>query len=221
MKIARIALLPLVSVMAISSGARAQEDSPIDRPGLDVGLRLGFASPFGKLAGDLGGGPTSISDYLSGTIPLALELGYRINADFTLGMLFQYAFGLTKNCGPGESCSASDIRLGLEGLYRIQNESQFIPWFGVGFGYEWLSLGVSSGGESVSVGFRGFEFVTLQAGGDYRLSPYFSLGPFVSFSLGQYDTASAEMGASSGSRDIPNKDMHEWLQFGMKGTFNL
>jgi len=68
MKITRIAPLPLVFVMAISSSARAQEDSLMDRPGLDVGLRLGYAAPFGKL-----GGVVNMSDFFSGAIPLVLN----------------------------------------------------------------------------------------------------------------------------------------------------
>jgi hypothetical protein len=212
MKITRIAPLPLVFVMAISSSARAQEDSLMDRPGLDVGLRLGYAAPFGKL-----GGVVNMSDFFSGAIPLVLELGYRINANATIGILFQYAFALTKNCDPGASCSGSVIRLGLEGLFHIPVEGPFVPWLGLGTGYEWLSLD-ESGSTGGSVTVEGFEFLNLQAGGDYRLSPYFSLGPFVSFSLARYDSGSTSSGAGG---EIRGKAIHEWLQFGMKGTFNL
>ena len=42
---------------------------------------------------------------------------------------------------------------------------------------------------NMSIGANGFEFLTLQGGGDYRSSPQFSLGPFASLSLARYSTA--------------------------------
>jgi hypothetical protein len=41
--------------------------------------------------------------------------------------------------------------------------------------------------------------------------------------LGQYGTLSASAGGQSGSPDIPsgNQALHEWLLFGLKGTFGL
>jgi hypothetical protein len=236
MKSLVVGLITLVIGAAVGSGARAYEapsneeysppddnkSSPLDRPGLDFALRLGFAYPFGKLAGSMGGASTDISEVLSGTIPLGLELGYRINSIATVGLLFQYAFGLTKNCDPGLSCSGSDVRLGIEGLFHIPvDEGPFVPWLGLGAGYEWLSLDVSANGTDMSTGFHGFEFVNLQVGVDYRIRPRVSLGPFVSLSLARYDTVTGESGGNSGSADIPDKALHEWLQFGMKATFNL
>src|SRR5262245_10067895 len=59
-----------------------------DKPGFDFGLRLGYGLPLGNTAGD-----NKLSEGVSGVIPVVLEAGYRVNADFTVGALFQYGFG--------------------------------------------------------------------------------------------------------------------------------
>jgi len=43
------------------------------------------------------------------------------------------------------------------------------------------------------------------------------VGPFLSFSVGKYGSASA----GGTSADIPMTAFHEWLQIGVRGTFNL
>jgi hypothetical protein len=227
-----MAFIPLVLGMAVGSGARAQEAPPneeetrphedappmerlriedetlpFNRPGVDVGLRLGFAYPFGKAVGS-----AAMSDAFQGAFPIVAELGYRINGSITFGALFQYAFTLPK-CDPGASCSASVVRLGLEGLYRIPVEGAFVPWLGMGAGYEWLSMAESGNSGSL----RGFELLTLQAGADYRINPYLTLGPFVSFSLAVYNSGSD----NEASGDVADTSLHEWLQIGLKVTCNF
>ena len=210
------AVLTLAIGMALSSGARAQD--PMDRPGLDIAVRFGFAYPFGKVTGDPGDG---LSQGFSGAVPIVLEAGYRINAYVTVGVLAQLGYALvaenqTTGCGGSVSCSGSVMRLGIEALFRIPVEGPVVPWLGVGTGYEWLSIDASGYGATDSVGAHGFELATLQGGGDFHISSSFSLGPFVSFSLARFDTATG-----TDSADIQNKALHEWLQIGLKGTFSL
>ena len=172
---------------------------------------------------------TTSSDFLSGAIPVVLEAGYRLNADFTVGALFQYGFARIKSgnafdCSgaSGVDCSARILRLGIEAIYNLNLGTPVTPWVGLGTGYEWFSFSASGPGGEASAGARGFEFVTLHAGGDYRLAPNFALGGFVSFSLAQYATTSVELpGAPSTSMDITDKRMHEWLQLGVRGRFGI
>jgi opacity protein-like surface antigen len=212
---------PPVAPPPVAQQPASQTQSPLDQPGLDLGVRLGYALPFGNT-----GGEQKLSDGFSGVIPLVLEAGYRINANFTVGALFQYGLAQVKenantNCGGAVSCSGSVVRLGVEALYNFNLDMPLTPWAGIGTGYEWLSLSQSAGGQSASSGTRGFEFVTLHAGGDYRVTPQFALGPFLSFSIARYSTASIEGGGMSMSGDITDKKMHEWLQIGVRGRFGI
>jgi hypothetical protein len=213
----------LLLTVAAAAPARAQMPPPVasaqpgmtsivERPGFDFGLRLGYALPMGSVAQNV-----DLSTGLSGAIPLVLEAAYRFTPNLSAGALFQYAIAQTKNCDPGASCSASVVRIGIEGIYNMRMNTALDPWFGAGIGYEWLNISESGAGTNVDGDVHGFEFLTLQGGGDYRLAPQFALGPFVSFSIGQYATASS----GSQSADIQNTAIHEWLQLGVRGTFNL
>ena len=157
-----------------------------------------------------------------------LEVGYRLNANFTVAALFQYGFAQINSGGPidcsgtpGIDCSASIMRLGIEAIYNLNLAAPLTPWVGIGTGYEWFSYSVSGGGQSGSVGARGFEFVTLHAGGDYFAAPNFAIGPFLSFSLAQYANVSGEAPGMSIDMEITDKSMHQWLQMGVRGRFGL
>ena len=193
-----------------------------DAPGVDFGARVGYGLPFGNTSGT-----DKLSDGTSGVIPLVLEVGYRVNANFTIGGLFQYGFMQVKEnsstgCGGGLDCSGSIVRLGIEAIYNLNLDATMSPWVGIGTGSEWFSITESASGPSASGNARGFEFVTLHAGGDFRLASQFALGPFVSLSIAEYTNASAEIpGFPTMTMDLTDKKLHEWLQFGVRGRFGI
>jgi hypothetical protein len=92
-------------------------------------------------------------------------------------------------------------------------DASFAPWVGVGIGYEVTSMTASLAGASASTDFSGFEFVNLQLGGDFKVGSNFALGPYVALSVAQYSSVGGVTGFEKGT--------HEWLQFGLKGTFDL
>jgi len=169
----------------------------------------------------------NLGDDLSAVLPLWLDLGYRINPNIYVGAFFQYAFGFINSdqnpqCSQmGTSCSASNIRLGVNVHYHISPGQPFDPWFGLGVGYDWLLVGVSMPGLNADVTDRGFEFANLQLGGDFMVSPTFRCGPFVSFSLGEYRSIKVSAGGTSTSMGLSDKGLHEWLLFGFKGAFDI
>ena len=212
---------PAATPPPVAQQTAAATGSVFEQPGFDFGVRLGYALPMGNTSGS-----EKLSDGVSGAIPVVLEAGYRLTPNFTIGALFQYGLaqikdGDTTGCGSGIDCSGSVIRLGVEGIYNLNLGTALTPWVGIGAGYEWFSITASAGGQSASVSAKGFEFATLHAGGDVRVAPNFALGPFLSFSLAQYASASLEGGGMSMSMDIDQKSMHEWLQIGVRGRFGI
>jgi hypothetical protein len=188
-----------------------------------VGARLGYAMPFGDAVKD-----GRLSDVLGGAFPFQLDLGYAVHPDVTVGAFFSYAFGrlgedAADECSAfGLDCSARVIRAGVRGQLSFWAESPaFAPWAGLGVAYEWASLSQSGGGVDRSLGYRGFEFVELELGADYRPNARVRVGPFVSGSLGQYQSATVEVGGSSDSGAIPGKGLHLHLTFGVRGQFEL
>jgi outer membrane protein W len=194
---------------------------------IKLGLRLGYAIPSGKVFGDnntVGGQPltsTKLSDLVSGGVPIQLDAGYMVTDNILVGLYGQYAFVSEKNCDTGADCSAHDIRLGVQAQYHIMPDQFVDPWLGIGVGYEWLSDSESAGGVSQDTTLKGLEFLNLQGGADFQAASAFTVGPFLSLSLGQYASLSTSGPLANLSGSLDNKALHEWITIGAKGTFGL
>jgi len=225
-----------VSVASFSSIAVAQEEAPVAPPrasaeaprgtggALELALRTGYGIPLGhtgKVAGDTT--DDKLSSTIKGEIPLWLDVGYRFNPEMYLGLSFQYAFGLMADgqCPSGVDCSVSDLRLAANFMYHVTPQQPADLWLGLGVGYEWLELSASAQGQSASESGSGFEFANLQAGVDIAATPTFALGPFVSFSMGEYRSVSLSGPGISMDSDVTSKSLHEWLIFGVRGVLDL
>jgi hypothetical protein len=217
-----LAAVCLLGGLSLTGVARAQSARPLDSPGIDLGVRVGYAIPFGDISGDAGNG---LASRVSSAVPLILELGYRFDAALTLGAFFQYGFLQVNDnfCGANGDCSGSVIRLGLQGLYHIDLGRMFVPWVGLGTGYEWGSINATNPLGNGSESANGWEFLTLQAGGDVSLppAPQIAVGPYVSFSIARYGSGSGRIGNITFSGDFTNPAVHEWLQLGVRGRFGL
>jgi len=201
------AMPPPVATTAAGVGA-----SVTDQPGASLSARLAYAIPMGSLAQG-----STLSDGISGGIPIVIEAAYRFNRNFSAGLAGQYAYMMAKDCPTGASCSATDYQLFVEGIYNARMGSTIDPWVGLGIGWEKLSLSESAGGYSQSADASGWGLATLQVGGNFLAAPQVEVGPFLSLSVGKYGSASS--GNYSG--DITMTAFHEWLQLGVRGTFNL
>jgi len=193
----------------------------INFKGLEFSLGLGYGPPIGDMVKGTNGDGVALGDTISRQIPLSFGFGYRTGPAFAFGIALAYAPLTAKNCDPGASCTASDLRVGLEGRLHFAAQQPFDPWLSFGVGYEVLSLSESrdvTGGSTL----EGFD-VDLQLGGDIRIGKLFALGPFVGLRLGKYRSASITSSANHASADIPdgNQATHGWLTFGLRGTFSI
>src|SRR5450432_597419 len=108
------ALVAGVLVFSAAGSAFAQDGK------FKLGLRLGYAVPSGKVSGDTTvAGVTvpgvKLSDGISGQVPIWIDAGYMVTPNILVGLYGQYGFAQTKNCEAGASCSAHDIRFGVQG----------------------------------------------------------------------------------------------------------
>jgi hypothetical protein len=182
---------------------------------VSLGLRVGYAPAMGDAAKD-----APLKDAIKSQIPIQLDALYKVTKDIGVGGYFSYGFGQIGTAvkdvcdADGISCSVSSMRLGIQGAYTFnQVKAPLVPWAAVGLGYEWMTLKGSAGGVSADATTTGFEFLNLQVGGDYAVTPQFAVGPYVQFSVGQYSKVESE--------SITEKGMHEWLGFGVRGKFDL
>jgi hypothetical protein len=201
MKKFTVACIAFAAVTAVAGSAAAE--------GLELGARLGYGIPMGDAAKD-----SKLSDGVKSMIPIWIDAGYRIDENLFAGVYFQYGLvQLKEDCPEGIDCSANNMRFGIQGQYHIMPAESFDPWLGLGIGYEMASAKFGDLETSTS----GFEFLNVQAGGDFAVAEGVGIGPFLSFSLGQY--SKAKVGDTSG--DIEEKAMHQWLVLGVRGTFQL
>ena len=224
-------LLALTAILATvaAPSARAETGS-----GLSLGLRAGYGVPLGS-AGD----GSSLNQLTAGAVPIQLDVGYRLDEHWLAGGYFGW--------GPARIASAAkrtlaaqgatDVgghavqRLGLQGIYTFLPEARFAPWAGLGLGYEWTRyasarLNTATGTADAEIGMGGFEAI-VQVGGDYRLSRGFTIGPFATLSFGQFRNHVSDVDVKSGTvadpgtTSVSSKGIHEWLQLGVRGTFEL
>jgi hypothetical protein len=194
----------------------------VNLEGFALSIALGYGTPTGDAMKDSSGTSLAMSDVISEQIPFVLGVGFRTNPLFSVGLALQYAPVTTKNCDTGSSCSSSDTRLGVEGRFHFAADQMFSPWISFGLGYEWFSLS-ETGANTFDMTFKGLDF-EFQVGGDFRVSPTFTLGPYLGYRVGTFDSASiSSPGSSDASADIPDASQasHGWLTFGLRSAFTL
>jgi hypothetical protein len=197
--------------------------------GFEIGGRLGYGVPLGE--GDEG---SDLDTLVAGTIPVWFDIGGRVTPELMIGGYLQLAPAIVSDdvsgCDTnGVDCSLVDIRIGAQLQYHLSPRSETDPWIGAGIGYEWLifSASVDELDTSLTSTVHGFEFGMLQGGVDFKLGDSAALGPFFSFSIGQYDRANVSCDGAGcdaddeGSTEFEDKALHQWLVFGLRGTFVL
>ncbi|MCP3162421.1 outer membrane beta-barrel protein [Myxococcus qinghaiensis] len=212
--------------------------------GFALGLSLGYGAPYGELGSTTEDAEETgkVSDLVTGVIPIQLEAGYFFNPNVYLGATFQYGIASLNtdesDCedqgGVSVTCSASQLRLGVNLAYHFNVTPKIDPWVSVGVGYEFLNTSVKGeqDGESITAkaSVKGFEFIAAQVGLDYRISPKFSVGPFATVTAGQYSTATVSLESSEEipggeeleeSEDFETKKIHGFIYGGVRAQYRF
>jgi opacity protein-like surface antigen len=215
-------VLPLAVALLLSlSTAAFADEQPAAAPpagevsptGPRVGVRTGVGLPIGSAFAGSGG----LSDTIAAYVPLRLDVGYRIERHFYVGIDGQVAAIIPNGCTGGFRCSGTSTRVGVMVAYHLLPTKVFDPYLGIGIGYEVLHTSRSFGDASVDITARGFELIDAELGADLRLGRAWRIGPVVSGSLGRY-TSVAVNGTTSTDFDTLQ---HAWINIGVRGAFDL
>lgn len=241
-------LVAALAAVALPTASHAQ---------FSLGFRLAYTPAMGdaykfKATGDptIDGTSAKMSDGVSSQIPLQVEAAYRFTPQIAAGAYASYGFGdggpsfasaavgqdFCSAGGGGVSidCSSRIYRLGVQGTFAFTMVSpMFVPWAGVGLGWEWsrAKAEISGGGfgGSFEENLDGFEF-SLQGGGEWKIGRVFALGPYIQYSIGQYSDGEMKMSGFGGLglpdqsvkfSDFADTTLHEWLSIGVRGKFDL
>jgi hypothetical protein len=173
-----------------------------------LGVRAGYALPSGDVQQS-----APMKNSISSNIPVQVDAGMSVLGLLSLGVYGSY--GRTaiasdlKNASvcAGVSCSGQSLRFGVQANLRPPVVLNSL-WGGVFAGLEQQQLTVASG----DVKYRGWE-AGLQAGWDFSVLPFIKIGPFASYSFGQFVSASGT--------EIGTKAQHTALTFGLRGLFDF
>jgi hypothetical protein len=230
-----LAALLAVALLAPPALASAQYDpSAPPRPGggvvrgpgpqgITFSARLGYGIPSGPISDE---GDGALDDLVDWKVPLWVEVGFRFNPQVWGGLYLELASTSVNDafCLPGRSCDASDIRFGLDLQLHLRPYRPIDPWIGIGFGVEVLRAeAFDLGANDISeFSYAGLELPLLEGGVDVALSPYVSMGPYVSWSLGTFTSFRVETpGLSDIDGRIDDRALHSWFEVGVKGTLKL
>jgi hypothetical protein len=213
------------AVPPVSAESNLAEGAPLGPPpahvGFQLGIRTGFALPFGNVDG--GSGDT-MNNFFSGQVPFLFDVGGKPLPWLFLGGYLGVGVGGTAGtldsvCStPGVTCATATVRVGIEAIAYINAGEKVSPWVGYGIGFESSAIGISAPNGDSSVAASGPEFARFMGGVDFRLTKGFGIGPFVDFSIGEYTHLQTDTPNTTASGSLESKSVHEWLALGVRGV---
>jgi len=207
-----------------------------EKRGFEIGLRAGIGLGIGAaLHSARTNEDIKLVDQGNIDVPFTLEAGFRLDPRLYLGAWGNWTWISPRKDSKSfcteqaDSCSASLMVLGAQVRFHPMPEMKFDPWISLGAGYEWAFDKATAGPVEAKSSFRGFQWMNLSVGGDYMVASRFTLGPYLSGSIGQWAnynrdvTGAGPLSVSShGSvEDIGEKRIHSWISVGIRGAYTL
>lgn len=204
---------------ATDSGVTEPGEKDDGEEGPEFAVRAGYATALGRVER---GEP--IRNSMAGAIPLWVDVGYRLNQSWFVGVYGHYGLGIDSATSVSDcsSCQHTWVRFGAQAQYRWLLDRTRALWVGLGVGRESLNTSIDqqlSSSRSVT----GWELLNLQFGCDFRPTTGLSLGPYFSLSFDAYteknercgdnDCPRAERNVTSG---LDQSGVHSWVNAGMR-----
>lgn len=184
-------------------GEGGSEGQPEEPRRFQGALRLGYSRPIGAFRFT---DNHSISDGISGAVPVIIDVGFRFQSSWYLGVFGGIVPGMVGDQLQGACASAScgvlGFRFGGLAITYSNNDKNLSPWLGVGAGGEVSTIYVSDVASTV----RGFDFLDVLVGVDYRPARKLGVGPFFELASGVYTHRRV-----STPRYTADEVMEEWI----------
>ena len=135
------------AMLSVAAGLAART-AQADQTGFELGGRIGYAIPLGDIAAD---DDDDLKDYVSGHVPIWLDIGGRVTPNIMVGGYLSVGPGFVGDrfselvCDAADSCSVLTVRLGAELQYHISPFEDVDPWISAGLGFESTAWTVSEG----------------------------------------------------------------------------
>jgi len=176
----------------------------------EISLGAGYAQG----VGDIGGSSPTLTDIAHGGGEIQLNVGYRLSPNWLVGL---YGTGGKYTLGSGTP-DGSDVwsaTAGVQANYHFLPDQEWDPWVGLGAGWrgQWVS---KSAGTDIR---HGIELARVQVGLDYRVSPEFSVSPYLGASASMFLTQ--ELAQQTSWSNVSDPNVNFFFMGGIMGRFDI
>src|SRR5262249_23005474 len=202
-------ILSITTLLAAATPALAQEGAAVstvagsrDAGAPERAFEIGLGVGYSQGVGDIGGNSPTLTDLTHGGGEIQLNLGYRINPNWLVGVygtVGKYSLGsLTPDGSDVWSSSA-----GIQANYHLLPGEQWDPWIGLGSGWRGHWISKPAGTDSR----HGLDLARLQIGVDYRVSRELSIAPYLGASATMFVTQQLSQQSSFSNINDPNVNL--------------
>jgi len=215
-------ILWMTTLLAASAPALAQEegaavtatasDRSLAAPDRAWEIGLGFG--YSQGVGDIGGSSPTLTDLTHGGGEIQLNIGYRINPNWLVGVYGtggKYSLG---NLTPSDS-DVWSASAGVQANYHLLPGERWDPWVGLGSGWRGHWIGKPQGTDSR----HGLDLARLQVGVDYRVTRQLSVAPYLGASATIFLTQ--QLAQQSSFSNISDPNVNLFFFGGVMGRFDF
>ena len=177
---------------------------------LEIGIGAGYSQGFGNI----GPGSPSLTDLTHGGGELTLNVGWRVDPHWLVGVYGSGGLYTTGNAASNAD-SIWSVTAGAQANYHFLPTAQWDPWVGLGAG--WRGSFISKPGGSDTR--HGLDLARLQVGVDYRVSPEFSISPYVGATLTTFLTQ--ELAQDQTFSNVRDPNVNVFVLGGIMGRFDV
>jgi peptidoglycan-associated lipoprotein len=200
----------------ISVGAAAQEtnrlglSTPVAAPSNAFELKVGtgYTQGFGRLAPN-----RSLSSAAGPGIGLSLDLDYRVNPRWSVGLESQY-----QQFSNEQNSSARGLAGNVGATYHFRPYQSGDPFLRLGTGYRFVWENNPLGATGVDVLRHGLELGTLKVGYDFRLSEDVAVAPIIGADLSLFGW---EKTSNVPGQALSSNELATFVYAGIQGRFDM
>jgi len=199
----------LADETVVVSGSAPQSKGNLNNA-FEVGLGFGYLQGFGNVGANV----PSLTDTGSAGTSLELDLGWRIDPHFLVGV---YGTGAWLSTGdvPGNAHNNWSAGAGIQGNYHILPGTSLDPWVGLGAGWRGYFVNRANGTDAR----HGIDFARVQVGVDVPVIPSVSISPYVGAATTIFLTQ--QLANETSFSSIQDKKVGVFVSAGLMGRFDI
>ena len=209
-------LVPLGSAAFAQEAATASTSySPRQQGALNNAFELGVGFGYAQGFGDVGDNAPSLTDTGRAGFSGELDLGWRIDPNWLVGMYGTFAWISNGDNAQGAKNNWTTTA-GVQGNYHFLPGQGVDPWIGLGAGWRGYFVRRGSTGDDAR---HGIDFARVQVGVDIPVANGLAISPFVGATGTIFLTQ--ELAGQSSFSNISNPKVNVFVNAGIMGRFDL